>query len=139
MIYRFLADAVLVLHLAVVLFVILGLVAILIGNQRACWDWVNRPGFRLAHLGAIVLVALQAWLGQDCPLTTLESWLRVQSGALPYEKGFIEHWVQWLIFYRAPSWVFSLIYTGFALLVGLVWIAYPPGKRGRHGCPRGRR
>lgn len=131
MIFRSLADAVLVLHLAVVLFVILGLAAIFIGNRRARWAWVNRLGFRLAHLGAILVVALQSWLGQDCPLTLLESWLRVQSGALPYEKGFIEHWVQWLIFYQAPAWVFTLIYTGFAALVAWAWFAYPPRRRTR--------
>lgn len=131
MIYRSLADAVLVLHLVVVLFVVLGLVAIVIGNRWARWAWVNGRVFRLAHLAAIGLVALQAWLGQDCPLTTLESWLRVQAGARPYDKGFIEHWVQWLIFYQAPSWVFTLSYTGFALLVGLAWLAYPPRGRGR--------
>ena len=124
--YRLLADVVLVLHLGVIVFVVGGLACILVGNRANIWPWVNSLGYRLAHLAAIGVVASQAWLGQECPLTTLESWLRVQSGATGYEKGFIEYWVQWLIFFRAPNWVFTAIYTGFAALVIAVWVAYPP-------------
>ncbi len=124
--YRLLADVVLVLHLGVIVFVVGGLACILVGNRAGIWPWVNSLGYRLAHLAAIGVVASQAWLGQECPLTTLESWLRVQAGATGYKKGFIEYWVQWLIFYQAPSWVFTAIYTGFAALVIAVWLAYPP-------------
>jgi hypothetical protein len=130
--YRFLADAVLVLHLGVVLFVVGGWACILVGNRARSWPWVNSMRYRLAHLAAIGIVAAQAWLGQECPLTTLESWLRVQSGTSGYEKGFIEYWVQWLIFFQAPSWVFTAIYTCFAVLVMATWLAYPPVRQGRH-------
>ena len=130
--YRSLADAVLVIHLGVILFVVGGLACVLVGNLTGTWPWVNSLRFRLAHLAAIGVVASQAWLGQECPLTTLESWLRVQSGASGYPKGFIEYWVQWLIFYQAPSWVFTAIYSGFALLVIATWLAYPPGRRRRN-------
>lgn len=123
--YRVLADAVLVLHVAVVLFVVGGLVVVVAGNWRH-WRWVNHVGFRLAHMTAIGVVALQAWWGQHCPLTTLESWLRVQAGTAPYERSFIEHWLQRLIFYEAPLWVFAVAYTGFAALVLLAWWRYPP-------------
>ena len=131
--YRLLADVVLLLHLGVILFVVGGLVCTLIGNQLGIWPWVNSLGFRLAHLFAIGVVAAQSWLGQECPLTTLESWLRVQSGAAGYEQGFIEHWVQWLIFYQAPSWVFVTLYSAFAALVVATWVAYPPTRRNREG------
>lgn len=127
--YRLLADAVLVLHLGVVLFVVGGLVCVFVGNVAGVWRWVNSLTFRLVHLAAIGLVVAQSWLGQECPLTILESWLRVQSGADGYEKGFIEHWVQWLIFYQAPPWVFTALYTLFALLVLATWVAYPPRRR----------
>jgi hypothetical protein len=131
--YRLLADAVLVLHLGVILFVVGGLACIVLGNRAGTWPWVNSMHFRVLHLMAIGVVAAQAWLGQVCPLTTLESWLRVQSGAPAYEKGFIEHWVQWLIFHEAPSWVFTAIYTGFAMLVIATWLAWPPVLRRRSG------
>ncbi len=102
-----------------------GLVVVLAGNWLR-WRWVNAWCFRLAHLAAIAVVVVQAWLGQLCPLTTLESWLRVQAGAAAYEKSFIEYWLQRLIFYEAPFWVFIAAYTAFALLVLLAWWRYPP-------------
>ena len=134
--YQLLADAVLVVHFAVVVFVIGGLVAVVVGNGLH-WRWVNGWCFRLAHLGAIAFVAVQAWLGEWCPLTTLESWLRVQAGGAGYTKSFVEHWLQRLIFYEAPFWVFTLAYTVFGLLVLAAWWRFPPqrkksGRRGDH-------
>ncbi|MEZ5457952.1 MAG: DUF2784 domain-containing protein [Steroidobacteraceae bacterium] len=126
--YQGLADAVLLLHFAVVVFVVGGLAAVLIGNA-AGWRWVNDWWFRLAHLLAIGVVVVQSWLGQHCPLTVLESWLRVQAGAEAYERSFIEHWVQRIIYYDIPLWVFTVIYTAFAALVVLAWWRYPPRRR----------
>ena len=127
--YQLLADAVLVLHFGVVLFVVGGLVVVLAGNWLR-WRWVNEWWFRLAHLAAIGFVAVQAWLGRFCPLTTLESWLRVQAGAASYDTSFIEHWLQRLIYYEAPFWVFTVAYTAFAVLVLLAWWRFPP-RRGQ--------
>jgi hypothetical protein len=129
--YQLLADAVLVLHFVIVLFVIGGLVAVVAGNIRG-WHWVNSLWFRLAHLAAIGVVVAQAWLGQVCPLTTVESRLRIQAGSPGYSKSFIEHWVQVVLFYEAPAWVFVLAYTTFGLLVLATWWRFPP-RRGRHG------
>ncbi len=127
MVYQTLADAVLLLHLAVVVFVVFGLPVVFVGNW-AGWAWVNRFGWRFAHVLAIGVVALQAWLGQYCPLTVLESWLRVKAGQSEYAGGFIQHWVSQLIYYEAPLWVFALAYTVFGLLVLLAWWKYPPEK-----------
>jgi hypothetical protein len=124
--YRLFADAVLSLHFAIVVFVIGGLVLVVIGNWRG-WKFVNAWWFRLAHLAAIGIVVAQAWLGVVCPLTTLESWLRVQANEPVYEASFIEHWVSRLIFYDAPAWVFTLAYTLFGLAVIAAWWRYPPG------------
>jgi hypothetical protein len=123
--YQLLADGVLLLHFAVVVFVIGGLAAVLVGNA-AGWRWVNGWWFRVAHLLAIGVVVVQSWLGQHCPLTILESWLRMQAGAEAYERSFIEHWVQRIIYYDIPLWVFTLVYTAFAALVVLAWWRYPP-------------
>jgi hypothetical protein len=108
-----------------VLFVVGGLVVVVAGNWLH-WRWVNQLWFRYTHLASIAVVVLQAWLGQLCPLTTLESWFRVQAGATAYEKSFIEHWIQRLIYYEAPFWVFTSAYTVFALLVLLSWWCFPP-------------
>lgn len=130
-----LADVVLLLHFGIVVFVIAGLALVVAGNL-AGWRWVNAWWFRGAHLAAIAIVVAEAWLGITCPLTTLESWLRAQAGSVPgVTRGFVEHWVQRLLFYEAPAWVFTAGYTLFGLLVVAVWWRFPPGKRG----PRSRR
>lgn len=123
--YRWLADAVLVLHFGVVLFVVGGLLLIIVGNLRG-WTWVNRLSFRLLHLLAIGTVVAESWLGIDCPLTVLEQWLRHQAGLPAYDTGFIQLWVGRLLFYDAPTWVFTLAYTVFALLVVAAWWRFPP-------------
>ncbi|MDC0662731.1 DUF2784 domain-containing protein [Marinobacter sp. SS21] len=130
-IYQWLADGVLFLHVAVVAFVVLGLVSILIGGVRG-WRWVRNRWFRFGHLGAILVVVAQAWLGVICPLTTLEMWLREQAGGDGvYAGSFIEHWLQALLYYEAPAWVFVLVYTVFAGVVGLAWWHFPPWGRRR--------
>lgn len=129
--YQVLADTVLFVHFAVIVFVVGGLAAVVTGN-RLGWRWVNGRGFRLAHLGAIAFVAAQAWLGALCPLTALESWLRVQAGEEGYGKSFIEHWLQRIVFHEAPAWVFTLAYSVFALLVVAAWRYFPPMRSG--GC-----
>lgn len=127
--YQFLADAVLALHVAIVAFVVGGFVAVLAGNWRG-WDWVNRFWFRVSHLAAIGIVVAEAWAGAACPLTTLEMWLRVQARAGAYGGSFIEHWLQRLLYYEAPPWVFVAVYTAFGAAVLATWWLFPP-RRGR--------
>ncbi|MCR8915088.1 DUF2784 domain-containing protein [Marinobacter panjinensis] len=128
--YQILADTVLTIHVLVVVFVVLGLVLVLAGN-RLGWRWVNNPWFRFAHLGAIAVVVAEAWLGVVCPLTTLEMWLRSKAGAEAYGGSFIEYWLQQILYYDAPAWVFVTAYTVFGLLVAAAWWRFPPrsGKR----------
>ena len=123
--YQLLANAVLLVHVGVVLFVVLGLPLVVIGN-RAGWSWVNRRGWRVAHLAAIAVVTLQAWLGRYCPLTIWESALRERAGQEGYTGGFIEHWVHRLLYYDVTLWIFAILYPGVALLVAWSWWRYPP-------------
>jgi polyferredoxin len=131
--YQILADIALTLHVAVVAFVAGGLVFILIGNL-CNWRWVNAFWLRLVHLLAIVFVAAQAWLGATCPLTSLEMWLRAQARATTYSGSFIEHWLQRLLYYDAPSWVFALGYSLFGLLVLATWWYFPPRSKRRRNA-----
>lgn len=123
--FQLLADIVLLLHFSIVLFVVGGLVVIVAGNFLA-WHWVNHYWFRLLHFAAISIVIAESWLGITCPLTTLEWWLREQAGARPQSASFIEHWVQTILFYDAPIWIFTAAYTVFGLLVVAVWCLFPP-------------
>ncbi len=38
-----------------------------------------------------------------------------------YEETFVEHWLHKVLFFEAEPWVFTMIYTGFGVLVVLVW------------------
>jgi len=127
---RTLADIVLSLHVAVVVFVVGGLVLIVAGNLRD-WRWVNAPSFRIAHLGAIAFVVAETWFGFVCPLTTLEMWLRARGGASTYGGSFIQHWLQQLLYYNAPPWVFIAAYSAFLLAVVAAWWYFPPHFRRR--------
>lgn len=125
--YQALANAVLVLHVGIVLFIIGGLLLTLMG--AACkWAWVSNFWFRALHLAGIACVAMEAWLGIVCPLTTLELWLRARAGQATYEGDFIAHWLRQLLFYEAPPWVFIAAYSGFGLLVILSWVLVPPAR-----------
>jgi hypothetical protein len=130
--YQLLADLVLTLHSAIVAFVIGGLVFIVVGNLRH-WRWVNTLWFRLAHFGAIVIVTAETWLDFTCPLTTLEMWLRARAHAATYSGSFIQHWLQRLLYYDLPPWVFLVGYSLFGLVVLATWLYYPPDYRRRGG------
>lgn len=123
--YSNFADIVLLIHFAIVLFVVGGLLLIVLGNSLS-WPWVNHMWFRVLHLLAISVVVIESWLGIECPLTTLENWLRVQAGQGVYQGSFIQHWVHGVMFYQAPAWVFALAYTLFALAVVAAWWRWPP-------------
>lgn len=118
--WSLLADAVLALHALFVAFVVLGQALILVGLWRG-WRWVRHRALRLAHLAAIGVVVLQAWLGALCPLTVLETELRRRAGSGGYAGSFIGHWLQRLLYYEAEPWVFTLVYTLFGALVVLTW------------------
>ena len=131
--FRLLADAVLALHFTVVIFVVGGFALIVAGNLNGRRS-VNARWFRLLHLVAIAIVVAEAWLEITCPLTTLEMWLRAQAGAgvaTGYSESFVGHWLQRLLFYSAPPWVFVLAYTVFGALVVAVWFRFPPDFRRR--------
>ena len=117
------ADVVLALHVLFVAFV-------LIGKLRG-WRWVRNVWFRVAHLVAIAVVAGQAWLGIVCPLTTLEMSLRARAGDAVYSGTFVSHWLEELLYYEAPPWVFVMGYTAFGLMVAASWLWVPPRSAGK--------
>ncbi len=82
MLFRVLADAVVVLHLAFILFAVLGGLLVLRWPRAM---WVHLPA---AAWGAVV--ELFGWI---CPLTPLENQLRRAGGAAAYSGGFVERYV----------------------------------------------
>lgn len=120
------ADALVVLHFAIVVFIVGGLVLTWIGAALG-WPWVRNPWFRYLHLGAIAFVALEALIGVVCPLTEWEDTLRGGARA----DSFVGRWVQRLLFYRAPEWVFSALYTAWAAATLVTLRLVPPHARHR--------
>ena len=126
--YGFWADLIGVIHTLYLLFVVVGQVLILAGWGLG-WAWTRNRAFRYVHLGAIAYVIVQQWLGQWCPLTLWESELRRKAGEQGYDGGFIEYWLNALLYYSAPTWVFTVVYTGFGALVAATLFYYPPEKK----------
>lgn len=124
---RLLADGVLCLHVGFVAFVVLGLAFVWIGHGFG-WRWVDRRGFRWLHAGAIAIVVAQAWLGAACPLTVLEYALRRHAGdsRLGEGEGFVAGWLGRLLYWDAPAWVFTLVYSLFGLAVLATMRRFPP-------------
>jgi hypothetical protein len=118
------ADALLVLHFAIVAFIVGGLVLTWAGAALG-WGWVRNPWFRYLHLGAIGFVALEALAGTMCPLTVWEDALR--GGARP--ESFVGRWVQRLLYYRAPEWAFTAAYVAWAAATLVTLRLVPPRRR----------
>ena len=121
------ADAVLVLHVLFVVFIVIGLLLIFAGKVLA-WSWVLNPWFRLTHLVAITMVVVQSWFGVICPLTTVEMALRSQAGDAVYYDSFISHWLEKLLYYQVSPWVFVICYTMFGVIVTVSWFWIRPKK-----------
>ena len=119
--YLVLADSILIVHFAVVAFVVVGFILILAGLWNG-WRWVSNFWFRLLHLLAIGIVVAQAWLEKACPLTVWEGMLRAKAGEAGYSVDFLQYWLHKILYFNAPAWVFTLAYTVFAVLVVLVWL-----------------
>jgi hypothetical protein len=119
-----LADALLVVHFGIAVFIVAGLIVVWIGAALR-WPFVRSPGFRYFHLAAILFVALEALLGVACPLTVWEDMLR---GTLRPES-FVGRWVHSLLYYRAPEWVFTAAYVAWAAATLVTLALVPPRRR----------
>lgn len=105
--YELLADIVVGIHLAFILFVVFGGFLLLL-HRRFIW----------LHLPAVLWAVLIELVGWACPLTPLENLLRRKSGAAGYGTGFIEHYIVPLIYpstlsrgQQAVMGVFLLVLT----------------------------
>ncbi len=109
--YRILADIVVVLHLAFIVFVAVGSLLV--------WKW---PRLLWPHLAGVAWGAAIVTIGFTCPLTPLEKQLRERAGNSSYEGGFMEHYLNGVIYpgrftTLARLAVAALIVGGYAALV----------------------
>lgn len=104
MLWRILADLVLLIHLLFIIFVIIG------GFLAIRW-----PGMAWVHLPAMVWGVAIEFAGWICPLTPLENWLLRAGGKAGYSGGFIERYLLPIIYptHLTPE---IQIYLGAAVL-----------------------
>src|SRR3954463_16636210 len=103
--YSLLADLVVAVHVAYVSFVLFGQLAICVGLLLR-WGWVRNFWFRAGHFLAIAIVATEAILNIQCPLTTWEDRLRSLAGQEVAEGTFIGRCLHNLMFYNVEPSVF---------------------------------
>lgn len=117
MIYRLLADALVMLHLAFVLFVVLG-------------GFLTRrhPHLAWLHLPCVAWGAVVEFANQGCPLTPLENYLRHLGGMATYRGGFIEHYVVPIVYPEALTRELQIILGLGVVAINIV--AYAPWGRG---------
>jgi len=108
LIYRVLAEVVLVIHLAFVLFVVLG------GLLVMRW-----PRLAWLHVPAAIWGVLIEYSGWICPLTPLENSLRTKGGEAGYSGGFIEHYIQPTLYPSGLTRSTQLVLGSVVLLLNL--------------------
>jgi hypothetical protein len=126
--YGYLADAVVVFHLSYVGYVVVGQLIIWIGLIIK-WSWVRSFWFRITHLLAIVVVALEAVFNITCPLTSWEFNLRRLAGQSVDEGTFVGRLFDSILFWNLPSWAFTTMYIGFAVVTLATLVLAPPRLR----------
>jgi uncharacterized protein DUF2784 len=114
-------QAVLAVHLAVIVFNVAGLIVIPLGAALG-WTWVRGRWWRVLHLVSWAVVAVQAGLGRACFLTIWQDQL-TGAGAQP---PLIERWVNSVIYWPLPIWAFAALYLAMFAAVIVFWWAVPP-------------
>jgi hypothetical protein len=107
-VYRLIADGVVLAHLGFILFVAAG------GLLAWRWAWVLWP-----HLAAVAWGAGIVTIGWDCPLTPIEKHFRELGGEQGYRGGFVDRYVEGVIY---PERFTSLLRVLVAALIVVGWV-----------------
>jgi hypothetical protein len=119
---RLLADALVVVHLAFIVFVVAG-GALVLAWPRLAW----------AHLPAVVWAAYTEFTASICPLTPLENALRRRAGEAGYEGSFVEHYVIPLIYPPGLTASTQLVLGAIVVAINVVVYAIAWRRRARRG------
>lgn len=122
-----LAAIVLAIHACVILFNIFGLVAVPLGAWLH-WRFVRVAWWRGLHLASLLIVAAQAAFGQACFLTLWQAALET-SGADAATPPLIYTWVNSLIYWPLPLWVFTVLYLAVLAYAAALWWMVPPRRK----------
>jgi len=120
----FLAESILAIHVAIIAFNIAGLLIIPLGAVLR-WPFIRIAWLRLLHLALLAIVAGQALAGRACILTI---WQNDASGQAP-SQPLLMGWVNSLVYWHLPFWVFTVIYSAVFLYVLALSVLVPFGRR----------
>jgi hypothetical protein len=116
MLFRLSADAVLLVHLAFILFVLLG------AAIAARWRWIL-----VVHLPAAAWGFFVELTGRICPLTYLENYFRIKAGQSGYTESFIEHYLLAIIYPEGLTRGIQFTLAGVVVIVNVAiygWLYY---------------
>jgi hypothetical protein len=138
-----LADLVVALHLAIVVYMVAGVVLVLVGWPLD-WRWIRAPLFRLPHLGIMGYIVFNAIQGGTCILTQWERSLRIAEGQMrpaPGQPGqfwvyderisFVGRLLRDVLYFEVPQPVLDKVYIAIGVLVVVTLIGAPPRLRTR--------
>jgi len=108
MLFRLAADAVLSIHLAFILFALVGAVI------AARWRWIPIVHLPVAAWGFFVELT-----GRICPLTNLENYLRIRAGQSGYTESFVEHYLLAIIYPAGLTREIQFVLAGVVIVVNL--------------------
>jgi membrane protein implicated in regulation of membrane protease activity len=110
--YRLLADLVMVAHGALLIFFVIA------GFLAWRWQWVLWP-----HLLVVLWNLSTVVFGISCPLTALEKNLRVRGGEQPYAGGYIQHYIDGTVYPAGYTWLVQIVCFALVLIsyAGLIW------------------
>ncbi len=147
MAYRVLADLIVGVHFAWILFMLWGFAGTLYSviwlyvlRRRSLFGvrFLNRWIFRTIHLAGILFVALLAAAGKYCPLTVWEYQLRLRvDPTLEYPGAFIASWIERLVYPDVPPLAIGIPTAMIAVISFLAYVFWPP-KQIRSFFGRGR-
>ena len=121
MFYKLAADAVVLIHLGFVLFVVAG-----------GWRVVRWRRVALLHLPAVVWAVLLEFRGWLCPLTPLELKLRAAGRQAGYSGGFVEHYLLPVLYPDELDRVLQIAMGSFVIVINLAvygWLLWRLGRR----------
>jgi len=108
MLFRLAADAVLLLHLAFILFALLG------AAISVWWRWIP-----LVHLPVAAWAFFVELTGRSCPLTYLENHLRIKAGLSGYAESFVEHYLLAIIYPAGLTREIQFALAGLVIVVNV--------------------
>lgn len=125
--FRLLADLIVTIHFAWILFILWGFMLTLRGFFHK--EFFDRWLFRTLHLFGIVYVSVLAIMGKYCPLTVWENVLRAKYDPnLTYPGSFIIYYIERLVYPEVNPLIIQIPTAFIAVFTIIVFIFRPPAK-----------